>query len=301
MSNQMVGLYDFKRPDRVSKEQIRTLQNLHEGFARLFSTTLTSYLRTLVEIELLSVDQLTYQEVTMSISTPSCIYIFEMEPLEGNALMEINPSLVYLMLDRLFGGVGRNANQNRELTGIERAVINKITERALSDLKEVWENIGIFSPKIDSYETNPQFVQIAPPGETVILISLQMNMKNGSGLMSLCFPFIMLESIIEKLTGETWIAAQKTTTQETRRIVERELSATTATVACRIGEMQMSVRDFLQLRKGDVLVIDKQADSDLTVYVEGRPKFLGRPGVVGRDKSVQITGVIEREVGDYDE
>jgi flagellar motor switch protein FliM len=295
-----VALYDFKRPDRVSKEQLRTLQNLHEGYARLLSTTLTSFLRTLVEIELVSVDQLTYQEVIMSISSPSCIYVFQLEPLEGSALMEVNPSLIFLMLDRLFGGQGRNADQNRELTDIERSVMNKIIERALVDLKVVWENIGIFSPKIESYETNPQFVQIAPPGETVILISLEVRMKNGSGLISLCFPFILLESIIDKLSGETWIAAQKTTTQETRRLVERELSETEIDVSAQIGKTEMTVRDFLQLEKDDVIVLDKPANTDLSLYVKDQPKFLAKLGVVGRKKSVQVTSIIERNVGDYD-
>jgi flagellar motor switch protein FliM len=300
LASKAVALYDFRRPDRVSKEQLRTLQNLHEGYARLLSTTLTSYLRTLVEIELVSVDQLTYQEVIMSISSPSCIYIFQMEPLEGSAILEMNPSLMFLMLDRLFGGLGKSAEQNRELTDIERAVINKIIERALVDLKEVWENIGIFSPKIESYETNPQFVQIAPPGETVILISLEVRLKNGSGLMSLCFPFIILESIIDKLTGESWISAQKTTTQETRRLVERELSETTVEVSCKIGNVALSVRDFMQLQKNDIIVLDKNASSDLVVCVSGKAKFLGKPGVVGRNKSVQITSIIDREVGDYE-
>lgn len=295
-----VGLYDFRRPDRVSKDQMRTLQNLHEGFARLLSTTLSSMLRTLVEIELVSVDQLTYQEVIMSISSPSCIYVFQMEPLESSALIEINPSLVFTMLDRLFGGQGRGLESNRELTDIERAVINKIVERGLMDLKEVWENIGIFSPKVEGYETNPLFVQIAPPGETVVLISLEVKMRNGSGLMSLCFPFILLESIIEKLSGESWISSQKTTTQETRRLVEKELSQTSCTLRCEIGETKLSVRDFLQLGVGDVLVLDKLATSDLAVFVEDRPEFLAKPGTVGRNKSIQITAIIDREVGDVE-
>lgn len=293
-----VNIYDFKRPDRVSKEQVRTLQNLHEGYARLLSTNLTSFLRTLVEIEMVSVDQLTYQEVIMSIASPSCIYIFQMEPLEGSAILEMNPALMFLMLDRLFGGIGKNSEQNRELTDIELSVMNKIIERALVDLKEVWENIGIFSPKIESYETNPQFVQIAPPGETVILISYEVRMKNGSGLMSMCFPFILLESVIEKLSGETWISSQKTTTQETRRLVEKELSETPSVASARIGELSMTVRDFMQLKKDDVLVLDKPANSDLVLFVGNQPKFLAKPGIVGRKKSVQITSVIDREVGD---
>ena len=296
-----VTLYDFRRPDRVSKDQMRTLQNLHEGYARILSTTLTSYLRTLVEIELVSVDQLTYSEFVMSVSNPSCIYIFQMEPLEGAAIFEINPNLVFFMVDRLFGGQGRPSETTRELTDIERSVLNKIVERALTDLKEVWEHVGIFSPKVEAYETNPQFVQIAPPNETVILISLEVRLKNGSGLVSVCFPFMLLESIINKLSGESWISSNKTTTQETRRLMERELSTTNADVSAVIGVSQLTVRDLMQLQKNDVIVLEKLASSDLVLKVGAKPKFLGKIGVVGRNKSIQITSIIDREVGDDDE
>ncbi len=223
-SEKSMSLYDFRRPDRVSKDQMRTLQNLHEGYARLFSTTLTNFLRTFVEIELVSVDQLTYSEFVMSISNPSCIYVFKMEPLEGNAILEINPSLVFFIIDRLFGGQGRPSEQNRELTLIEQNVIHRIVERSLSDLKDVWEHVGVFSPKIEAYETNPQFVQIAPPGETVILISLEVRMQNASGLMSICFPYMLLESVINNLSGESWMSSQSLSTHETRSVMEEEIT-----------------------------------------------------------------------------
>ncbi|TFH63931.1 MAG: flagellar motor switch protein FliM [Gemmatimonadales bacterium] len=293
-----VKIYDFRRPDRVSKDQMRTLQNLHEGYARLFSTTLTSYLRTLVEIELISVDQLTYSEFMMSISNPSCIYIFDIEPLEGSAIFEINPSLVFFIVDRLFGGQGAPTEQNRELTEIERSVLNKIIERALVDLKEVWEHVGIFSPKIQGYETNPQFVQIAPPGETVILISLEVRLKNGSGLISICYPFMLLESVMGKLSGESWISSQRTSTQETRRLIEKEISSTNTRVAAVIGQTNLTVRDLLQLQPGDVVVLDKLASSDLVVQVGTKPKFLGKVGVVGNNKCIQVTSILDREVGE---
>jgi len=293
-------IYDFRRPDRVSKDQMRTLQNLHESYARLFSTTMTSYLRTLVEIDLVSVDQLTYSEFMMSISNPSCIYVFEIEPLEGQAIFEINPSLVFFMVDRLFGGQGSPSEQNRELTDIEKSVLNKIVERGLGDFKEVWEHIGMFSPKMFSYETNPQFVQVAPPGETVILISLEVRMKNGSGLISICLPYMVLESVIGKLSGESWIFSQRTTTNETRNLIEKEISATDVPVSVVIGDTRIQLRDLLQIRKGDVLVLDKLASSDLVVKVANRPKYLGRVGRVGNNKSIQITSIIDREVGEDD-
>ncbi|MDO5575783.1 MAG: flagellar motor switch protein FliM [Fibrobacter sp.] len=289
-------LYDFRRPDRVSKDQMRTLQNLHDGYARQFSTTLTNFLRTFVEIELVSVDQLAYSEFVMSISNPSCIYVFKMEPLDGNAIIEINPSLVFFIIDRLFGGQGRPSEQNRELTLIEQNVILKIVERSLSDLKDVWEHIGTFSPKIEAYETNPQFVQIAPPGETVILISLEVRMQNASGLMSICFPYMLLEGVINNLSGENWISSQSTATQETRESLESELQDIELTLSTVIGKTTLTIRDLLQLQKGDVLCLDKLYDSDLLVQIDGKTKMAGRSGLVGRKKAVKITKILETEV-----
>lgn len=291
-----VSLYDFRRPDRVSKDQMRTFQNLHENYARQLSTTLTNFLRTFVEIELVSVDQLTYAEFIMSISNPSCIYVFKMDPLEGLAIMEINPSLVFFIIDRLFGGHGKPSENNRELTLIEQSVLHRIVERGLSDLKDVWEQIGVFSPKIEGYETNPQFVQITPPGETVILISLEVRMQNASGLMSICFPYLLLESVITSLSGESWMSSQSTSTAETRTILEEEMQDLELEVATVVGKTSLTIRDLLQLQRGDVLCLDKPSESDLSVQIDNKTKMAGRSGLVGRKKAVKITRIIEKEV-----
>jgi flagellar motor switch protein FliM len=295
-SEKSLSLYDFRRPDRVSKDQMRTLQNLHEGYARQFSTTLTNFLRTFVEIELVSVDQLTYSEFVMSISNPSCIYVFKMEPLEGSAILEINPSLVFFIIDRLFGGQGKPSEQNRELTLIEQNVIHRIVERGLADLKTVWEHVGIFSPKIETYETNPQFVQIAPPGETIILISLEVRMQNASGLMSLCFPYMLLESVINNLSGATWMSAQNTNTVETRTILEHEIKTIDIPVSVVIGQTKLTIRDLLQLQRGDILALDKPQTSELLVQVGGKTKLAAKSGIIGRKKAFKVTRIIEKEV-----
>lgn len=295
-----VSLYDFRRPDRVSKDQMRVLQNLHEGFARILSTTLTSYLRTLVEVELVSVDQLTYSEFVMSVTNPSCIYVFQMEPLSGSAIFEINPSLVFFMIDRLFGGPGKAMQYNRELTDIERSVMNKIVERLLIDLKESWEYLGIFHPKIESYENNPQFVQIAPASETVILISFELRSRHTSGLMSMCLPYMFLEPVMTNLTAENWISSSKANPVESRKVVEREMAGTPMEIKAVVGKVQIKLSQMLRLQEGDVLVLEKPADTDLVLKVGGKPTFLCKPGQVRNRKCVQITGVIEREVGDVD-
>ena len=295
-----VSLYDFRRPDRVSKDQMRVLQNLHEGFSRVLSTTLTSYLRTLIEVELVSVDQLTYNEFVMSVTNPSCIYIFQMEPLSGNAIFEINPSLVFFMIDRLFGGPGKAMQYNRELTDIERSVMNKIVERLLMDLKEAWEYLGIFHPKIESYENNPQFVQIAPASETVILISFELRSRHTSGLMSMCMPYMFLEPVMGNLSAENWISSNRGSTADTRKIVERELAGTPVELKAILGRTALSLRQILGLQEGDTLVLEKSHGADLVLAAGGKGRFLCKPGQIHGRKCVQVTSLIEREVGDVD-
>jgi flagellar motor switch protein FliM len=229
------------------------------------------------------------------------MYVFKMEPLEGSAIMEVSPSLVFFIIDRLFGGQGRPSEQNRELTLIEQNVMTRIVERGLSDLKDVWEHIGVFSPKIEAYETNPQFVQIAPPGETVILISLEVRMQNASGLMSLCFPYILLESVINTLSGESWMAMQSTVTPETRTLLEKELQSIALPLSVLVGQTKLSIRDLLQLQHGDVLCLEKHKDDDLLIQIGNKTKMAGKSGLIGRKKAVRISKILEKEVPGCDE
>ena len=295
-AGKILNLYDFRRPDRVSKDQMRTLQSLHESYARQFSTTLTNYLRTFVEIEVVSVDQLTYSEFIMSISNPSCIHLFRMDPIEVTAIFEMNPALVFFIIDRLFGGLGKSSEHSRELTPIEQNVILSIVSRGLENLADAWKHMGDFSPKITGYETNPMFVQIAPPGETMILITFEVQLLKSSGLMSVCFPYAIVEKLFMFMTSESWITTRVQTTAETRKIVEEEIQDLNVPLSVLIGQTKLTVRDLLQLEKDDILCLDKHKDEDLIVQFGGKSKMAGKSGVVGRKKAVKITKIIEPEV-----
>jgi flagellar motor switch protein FliM len=295
LGDKVLSLYDFRRPDRVSKEQMRTIHNLHEGYARLFSTTLTNYLRTFVEIEVVSVDQLTYSEFIMSISNPSCIHLFQMDPIDVSAIFEMNPSLVFFMIDRLFGGLGRSTENNRELTKIEQNVIQSIVSRGLGDLAGAWEHMGAFSPRITNYETNPMFVQIVPPGETVILVTFEVHMLKSSGLMSICFPYQIIEQIFSQMKGHDYLSTKAEITPQTKKTMEEELQDITVELSALIGKAGMSIRDLLQLQQGDILCLDKHKDSDLIVQISGKSKMGGKSGISGRKKAVKITELFEQE------
>ena len=162
----VVNTYDFRHPARVSKDQLRTLQNLHDNFARLLSSSFSTLQRSIIEISLVSVDQITYSEFIMSLSSPSCTYTFRMEPLDGVAVIDFSQSVVFSFVDRLFGGRGTSIVTEREITWIEKSVMNGIINRSLRDLERTWERVIPLECNVEMLETNPEFVQVVPASET---------------------------------------------------------------------------------------------------------------------------------------
>ena len=183
-----IKIYDFKRPDKFSKEQLRTVSNMHETFARLTTTSLSAQLRSLVHVHVASVDQLTYEEFIRSIPSPTTLAVVNMDPLKGNAVLEIDPSITFCMIDRLFGGRGVTANnknnKSRDLTDIEQSVMEGIIVRVLANMREAWTQVIDLRPRLGQIETNPQFAQIVPPSEMVVLITLETKVGDEEGMLN---------------------------------------------------------------------------------------------------------------------
>lgn len=295
-SMRSVIAYDFKHPNRVSKDQVRTLENLHDNFSGHLGSTLSAIQRAMVDVDLVSVDQITYSEFIMSLSSPSSTYTVTMEPLEGRCLVDFNPTLSFLFIDRLFGGVGKILDTERELTGIERAVLSKIAKNVFRELERVWSSIVKIQIKSVSFETNPQFVQIVAPGETVIVISLQIKMLGHSGLLTFCYPYVTLEPIMEDLVGGAWVDASKEEELQKNRVQNAvNLERVNAEVKAFLGSTEITVADFLSLKPGDVIQLDQKTTAAMEVYVQDSRKFLATPGRVGKKKGFQVIGFAENQ------
>ncbi|MBQ1854961.1 MAG: flagellar motor switch protein FliM [Anaerovibrio sp.] len=293
-STKKIKTYDFKRPDKFSKDQIRTLNMLHDNFARLFNTYLSTYLRALVSVEVASVEQLTYQEFVQSLSNPSVIGILAVPPLKGNIIMEMNSGIAFSIIDRVFGGQGENTINPRVLTEIEEAVIRRIFDKALGHLREAWFNVVQFNPKIEAIESNPQFAQIVPPSDMVVIITLQTKIGGAEGFMNICIPYLVLEPIMSKLTTTFWVAANisKEEHPEHEDMIRQKLRKTKVPVIIQMGQFDISVREFLSLSYGDVLQLDTRVDDELKCIVGNNTKFYCRPGTSGKKAAVQITRLI---------
>jgi flagellar motor switch protein FliM len=290
-----ISPYDFKRPERVGKEQMRSLQTMHEAFGRNFGASLSALLRTIVELKLTSVDQLTYSEFVFSLENPTCFNLINAAPLEGQLILDINLSLLFPIIDRLLGG-GNDAAPpaRRPLTEIELRLVSRITDLFCKEMKQAWENVLELNLSIDRVESNPQLVQIVPPNEVVVLIGFEITLGEARGMMNLCIPFNSIERISTRLSANNWVSyGNKKATPENIRRISSQLSEAVVDVVVELADTNISTSDLIGLRVGDIIATEKDVARPLVVSIEGRPKFHAQAGAFKGRKAIQVVGTID--------
>jgi flagellar motor switch protein FliM len=283
--------YDFKRPERVSKEQLRALQNVNEIFARNLGATLSGMMRTIIEVRLLAVEQINYGEFIMSLPNPTCFNLLEVKALGGEAILEISPSTIFPIIDRLLGGgLPDTSMPNRPLTQIEQRLASSIIQRALEQLRAAWANIGDIDFNVIKTEYNPQLMQIRSPNEAVVVARFEAKIGKATGLMNLCFPFVVIEPAISGFNAQMWLAqAKKHETRDYGEQIKRSLSKATLEVVCYLTESTIRLSDLMDLQVGNIIQADRPATSDISLCIEGKLKFKGRPGAHKNHKAVLLT------------
>jgi flagellar motor switch protein FliM len=287
--------YDFKRPERVGKEQMRALQTMHEGFGRNFGASLSALLRTIVEVKLTSVDQLTYSEFVFSLENPTCFNLLRADPLEGNLILDINPSILHPIIDRLLGG-GKDSGPmaRRPLTEIELRLVARITGLFLDELHNAWENVLDLTLSVERVESNPQLVQIVPPNEVVVLISFELTIGDVRGMMNLCIPFNSIERIGGKLTANSWISyGRRQGTEKHKELLSNSIQGSVVQMIANLAETRLRTDDLIGLRVGDIITTEKDIHSPLIISIEGHPKFRAQCGAYKGRKAIQVESSIE--------
>lgn len=286
-----ITVYDFKRPERVSKEQMRAFQALHEGFSREFGAALSGMLRAIVEVKLISVDQLTYSEFVFSLENPTCFNLLWSAGLEGHFILDLSPSIIFPIVDRLLGG-GKDGNMeypSRPLTEIELHLVSRITALCIAGLENAWDNVCKLKLAVQQVESNPQLVQIVPPNEVIVLISFELTMGDVRGIMNLCIPFNTIEPMSGKLSSDSWAAYQKKAVDpEQKRQLEKNLRRAPVELVVHLATTQLNAKDLSQLAVGDIILTENDIRQGAKVLVEGRPLFQAFPGVLKGKKAVRM-------------
>ena len=290
-----ISVYDFKRPERVGKEQMRALQTMHEGFGRNFGAALSALLRTIVEAKLTSVDQLTYSEFVFSLENPTCFNLVNAEPLEGQLILDINPSILFPIIDRLLGGnTTSSAPARRPLTEIELRLVSRITDLFLREMHSAWENVVQLDLSVERVESNPQLVQIVPANEVVVLISFELIIGETRGMVNLCIPFNSIERISKKLTSDSWASySKRPPTIESVHNLTTRIAEAPVELAVELAKTKIATSDLIGLHVGDIIASEKDVNQPLVVSVEGRAKFHARPGQFKGRKAIEVISPVE--------
>lgn len=288
--------YDFRRPDKFSKDQLRAIQMIHESFTRQLTTTMSTMVRSMVSAEIASVDQLAYDEFIRSLVQPTVIGILEMYPFSGNALIEINPNLVFAIIDRMLGGRGEFTGKIRELTDIERTVVERLLMRMLELLEEAWSTVVDVRFRYENLESNPFFVQICPGTDMVLLVILKLKVSEVEGMVSICIPYFLMEPIMDKLSSQQWFASTgRKTDERSGEYIQKHLGKVRVPVALELGHTVLSVADVLQLSVGDVVKLDEVLGDPLDVRIGNMVKFKAVPGTSNGNYAAEISEIIPVE------
>lgn len=290
-------LYNFRRPDKFSKDHLRALQTIHENFARQLGLVMTAYLRMTVEIDVVSVDQLTYDEFVRSMPSPMTVSILELDPLPGQVLMGMGYEVTSSIIDRMLGGPGLAEPKARELTDIEQSLIRRVLDRAIVSLEEAWRSVMNINATMVGMEESYALIQVATPGEIVALITFEVNLGNkNSGLVSLCIPYPVLEGVISQLSAQHIFHRQQSTmpVEEQEKILKK-LNYAKTPIQVLLGGTTINVNDLMNLAVGDVIRLDREANEHMLACVNGRPKFFCRPGKLKDKLAVFVVDDVEIE------
>jgi flagellar motor switch protein FliM len=295
-TKERVTPYDFKRPERVGKEQMRAMHSLHESIARNFGAVVSGMLRTMVEVKLLSVDQMTYSEFVFSLDNPSCFNIMTVQPLEGNWILDIAPALSYAVIDRMLGGdADAGPMIRRPLTEIENRLVGRLVNAFLVQLHDAWRNVVNLEIEIERVESNPQLVQIVPPNEVVILVCFEVTLGKNRGMINLCIPFNTVERFNSQLSNNGWVGYGKTKpTEATRQTISSNVDVAAVDLVVTLARSKIRTADLLDLNVGDVITTEQDVSAPLELSVQGVPKFSARPGAYRGKKAVRIDGLIDQ-------
>ncbi len=286
--------YDFKRPERVSKDQMRALQTLHESFARNFGASLSGFLRTIVEVKVANCEQMTYAEFISTLPNPTSFNLVQSDNLEGQMCLEISPLIIYPIIDRLLGGTTQDLFiPQRPMTLIETKLIGNVTHRGLDAMSEAWSGIRQLVFSICATESNPQLVQIVPPNEVVVVVGFEIKMSNRAGTMNLCIPYNVIEPIMDDLAAQSWFAVNdQSKNADVQQRIDKSLNRATVEIAGVLAQTTMTVQELINLQPGDLILTEKPAIQPVMIEVEGEKKFWASMGKIKGKRALQVMDAV---------
>jgi flagellar motor switch protein FliM len=293
--------YDLTSQDRIIRGRMPTLEMTNEKFVRMFRTTLSALMRKVVSVSTLAVDMIKFGEFLKTIPVPTSLHLFRMEPLRGSAIIVLESKLIFTLVDILFGGTGKESYkvEGREFTAIESNLIKRVVLSAMGDIEKAWKSVIELKVSYQRAEVNPQFVQIVPPTDIVVVINFEVEVEYTTGILSICIPYSMLEPVREKLHAG-FQSEQMEVDRTWMNRFRKGLMRAKVDLVVELGRTEINGSEVVQLKKGDVIPLEQYAKDPLNVYVEGIKKFTVSAGAYRGNQAIQVVGIMTgKEVDEY--
>lgn len=298
---QKVKVYDFRSPQKFSKDHIRTLELVHDNFARIISNYLTAQVRKSVKVKVETVEQVSYEEFIHSVQNPTILTLFKLPPLTGTLLFETNPEFSYQIIDILLGGTGERKVTSAEFSDIDKNIMHQVISGLLSNLVLAWEDIMEVEPEIESIETNPAINQTLSPNEPVALIVFSVEMGKSTTFINLCIPYLSIEKLLYKLVVQYWFKnGDEEQEDNSNEKIKDGLNPVEVELSAKLGDTHLSVNDFLRLSIGDIIKLDNKCSEPVKVLVENEEYYYAKPGTIGKNMGVTVMDIIDKEVKEYE-
>ncbi len=289
--------FDFRLPNRISKNQLRTIRNIYENFAELFGSYLMSKLQSIININVLTVDQIYYSEYVLSVSNPACLFTFDIKKTDIKGILEFSNEFAFTLIDRLLGGNGTGSKSSNVITVIEQRVLQTIVEKIMQDLQKAWQIVGDYEFVVDKFEPDVDFVQITSQSESVLLITFEILIGEQAYLMNLCFATYAFDTILSKLSTQNLSSIRpiKHDGTTSKSILTQKLLETELPINVEFGRSSISFQQLMQLKVGDVIAINKKIGEEVLIKIDDKALYYGIPGKSNKHKSVKITRKVLQE------
>ena len=287
--------YDFVRPNKLSGEQLRSLQRLHETIAQNTTMALSTYLRINLEVNIVSLGELTFEVFRNSLPNPTVINVMSLAPLPERGLATMDMKLAFSLLDRMLGGPGKTLDRVRALTTIEQSLLDNVIRRFLEQLAIGWKDLVEFEPIVEAREMDPQFVQVIPSSEMVLVSTFSISAPGDlePGEVCFCIPFISLDGVMSRLSNQFRFASMHRDQTKAQAVhLKRVVTDSPLAVTTVLGTTTLSLDEIMKLDIGDVLVLDQRTNSQAKGFITDQLKLLGRPGKLGRKAAFLIDQVL---------
>jgi flagellar motor switch protein FliM len=287
--------FDFRRPDRIPKSQVRAIHLLHDVFARNLVASLSAYLRSYLTVNLVSVEQLSYSEFLEGLPSPTCLVSVGLKPYDGNGVLELNPSLAFPIIEMLLGGTGKqSASIQRDITEIEQKLLDGLLRIILNDLREAWRGVTEIDFSIESMDTEPQLVNVLAPNEAVVAVGVEIHIAEAVGMMNIALPSIVIKMMRQKFEQQWSVRKTQASEAEQSRLlgVLREASLS---LEARLEGLGLSVENLLSLSEGHLVIFDRAVGSPVSLLVNGREQYYGQIVNSGGKRSFALDQIREKE------